>query len=56
VLRWDGVGTIEPGAHADLIVVDRDPLSVSVEDLPGTQVLHTLLGGATVLESGAVAL
>ena len=56
VLRWDGVGTIEPGAHADLIVVDRDPLSASVEDLPGTQVLHTLLGGATVLESGAVAL
>jgi predicted amidohydrolase YtcJ len=48
VLRWQGIGTIEAGHHADLVVVDRDPLTAPVEDLPGTHVLRTLLGGATV--------
>lgn len=48
VLRWDGIGSVEPGQHADLVVVDRDPLRCPVEDLPGTQVIATLLGGRTV--------
>jgi predicted amidohydrolase YtcJ len=52
VLRWQGIGTIEPGNHADLIVIDRDPLRAPVEELPGTRVLRTLLGGATVYEAG----
>jgi predicted amidohydrolase YtcJ len=53
VLRWEGVGTLTPGAHADLIVVDRDPLSTPLGALPATRVLHTLLAGATVFDSGA---
>jgi hypothetical protein len=48
VLRWDGIGSLEPGQHADLVVVDRDPLRCPVEDLPGTQVIATLVGGRTV--------
>jgi predicted amidohydrolase YtcJ len=48
VLRWEGIGSLEPGNHADLCVVDRDPLSCAVEDLPGTEVLAALLGGDTV--------
>ena len=28
VLGWDGIGTLAPGSHADLIVVDRDPLAL----------------------------
>ena len=28
VLRWEGVGTLAPGSHADLVVVDRDPLDL----------------------------
>jgi predicted amidohydrolase YtcJ len=52
VLRWEGIGTIEPGQHADVVVVDRDPLTAPVEELPGTRVLRTLLGGATVYEAG----
>ena len=28
VLQWEGIGTLAPGNHADLIVVDRDPLDV----------------------------
>ena len=56
VLRWEGVGTLEPGAHADAILVDRDPLSADLDALPDTRVLHTLLAGATVFDSGAVSL
>ena len=40
--------SIAPGGHADLIVVDRDPLTCPVEDLPGTEVLATALGGELV--------
>jgi len=54
VLRWDGVGTLANGNHADLIVVDRDPLACPVEDLPATRVLRTVLGGATVHDTGTL--
>ncbi|MFC3226337.1 amidohydrolase [Marinibaculum pumilum] len=48
VLRWPGLGTLAPGAHADVAVVDRDPLTCPVEDLPATQVLLTLSAGRPV--------
>jgi predicted amidohydrolase YtcJ len=59
VLGWDGVGTLAPGSHADLIVVDRDPRRCPLDELPETAVLLTLLGGRVVhdagkLESGAL--
>jgi hypothetical protein len=54
VLGWDGVGTLAPGSHADLVVVDRDPLSCPVEDLPGTRVLRTVLGGRAVYDAGVL--
>jgi len=54
VLGWEGVGTLRPGSHADLIVVDRDPLSCDLDALPGTQVLRTVFGGRTVYDSGAL--
>jgi predicted amidohydrolase YtcJ len=52
VLDWDGVGTLGPGSHADVIVVDRDPLRCPLDDLPGTTVLLTLLGGRVVHDAG----
>ena len=52
VLGWEGVGTLRPGNHADLIVVDRNPLTCDVDSLPGTQVLRTLFAGRTVYDSG----
>lgn len=48
VLRWEGIGSLEPGHHADLVIVDRDPLTCPVDDLPDTRVIATLLGGRTV--------
>ncbi len=48
VLRWEGIGSLEPGHHADLCILDRDPLTCPVEDLPATEVRATLLGGELV--------
>ena len=48
VLDWDGIGTLEPGQHADLVITDRDPLTCPLEELTGTQVTTTMLGGRTV--------
>jgi len=54
VLGWDGLGTLRPGHHADLIVVDRDPLGCRLEDLAATKVLRTVLGGEPVWDAGAL--
>lgn len=47
-IRWDGVGTLEPGSYGDLIVLDRDPLRCPVDELRDVRVLKTLLGGVVV--------
>jgi len=54
VLRWEGIGTLAPGNHADLIVVDRDPLQCRLEDLPATRVLATMLGGRGVFDGAGL--
>jgi predicted amidohydrolase YtcJ len=48
VLGWEGIGSLEPGQHADFVVVDRDPLTCPIEDLPETRVLATALAGSPV--------
>lgn len=53
-LGWPGVGTLTPGSHGDLIIVDRDPLTCPLADLPGTRVLRTVLAGRTVWDAGAL--
>ena len=45
VLRWEDIGTLTPGKHADLAIVDRNPLTCDVEAIGGTVVEATLLGG-----------
>jgi hypothetical protein len=54
VLGWEGVGTLRPGSHADLIVVDRNPLTCDLDALPGTKVLRTVFAGRTVFDAGAL--
>ena len=41
-------GTIEPGKLADLVLVDRDPLTCPDDDLRTTRVLWTMVGGKVV--------
>lgn len=52
VLDWNGIGTLEPGNHADLVIADRDILQCANQDLAATRVLRTVLGGQTVFDSG----
>lgn len=42
------LGSLEPGKCADLIVLDRDPLTIPEGDLPRTTVIRTMLGGEWV--------
>ena len=41
-------GTLEVGKLADLIVLDRDVLTCPVDDVRGTKVLRTIVGGKVV--------
>jgi predicted amidohydrolase YtcJ len=41
-------GTIEPGKLADLVLVDRDPLTCPTDELRTTQVVWTMVGGKVV--------
>ena len=46
----ENTGSIEKGKLADLILIDRDPLTCPIDDLAKTQVLKTWLGGRIVYE------
>ena len=41
-------GKLLPGYLADLVVLDRDPLTVDAEELPSLQVVATMVGGRWV--------
>jgi predicted amidohydrolase YtcJ len=41
-------GKLLPGYFADLVVLDRDPLAISPEELPEIEVVATMLGGRWV--------
>jgi predicted amidohydrolase YtcJ len=41
-------GKLLPGYHADLVVLDRDPVACAPEELPEVQVVATMLGGVWV--------
>ena len=47
-LKEKELGTIEPGKWADLILLDRDFLTVPTEEISRTQVLMTWVGGKVV--------
>ncbi len=51
VFMEDRVGSIEPGKLADFIVIDRDVMTCEANDILGTSVLRTVVGGETVYEA-----
>ena len=44
----EDAGRLVPGARADLVLVDRDPVAVATEELRSSQVLGTWIGGHRV--------
>jgi predicted amidohydrolase YtcJ len=44
----DRRGRLVPGQLADVVVLDRDPLAVPVDELPDIEVVATMLGGRWV--------
>ena len=52
VIGRPDLGTLASGQMADFIVVDRDPTTCRLEDLPSTRTLATSLGGRFVYDSG----
>ncbi len=45
VLDWPELGRLTPGSYADLAVVDRDPLTCALDDLPHVAVRATMTDG-----------
>ncbi len=45
-------GSIEPGKLADMVVLDRDILTVDPEEIIETKALMTIVGGEVVYERG----
>jgi len=46
--QQDKIGSLAPGMQADMVLVDRDVLTVSPEEMRDTKVLWTMIGGTTV--------
>jgi predicted amidohydrolase YtcJ len=46
--QQDKIGSLAPGMQADMVLVDRDLLTVSPEEMRDTKVLWTMIGGTTV--------
>ena len=44
-------GSLETGKYADLILVDRDPLTCPIDDIRQTKVLLTMIGGKVVWDA-----
>jgi predicted amidohydrolase YtcJ len=47
-VNLDSIGTIAPGKRADLVLVDRDVLTISPEKMRETKILWTMVAGKTV--------
>ena len=46
--QLDAIGTIAPGKQADLVLLDRDVMTVPAEELRDTKVLWTMVRGSVV--------
>jgi predicted amidohydrolase YtcJ len=46
--QLEKIGTIAPGKQADLVLLDRDVMTVPAEEFRDTKVLWTMVGGKTV--------
>ena len=45
-------GSIEVGKLADLVILDQNPLTAAIDDIPGIKVVETLKEGNTIYAAG----
>ena len=50
-MNLDSIGTIAPGKRADLVLLDRDVLTIPPEEMRDTRVLWTIVAGKTVYQA-----
>jgi predicted amidohydrolase YtcJ len=50
-MNRDDIGTIAPGKRADLVLLDRDVLTITPEEMRDTKVLWTIVAGKTVYQA-----
>jgi len=46
----DDIGTLEAGKFADLVVLDRDYLTIPVDDIRNVEAVMTMVGGEIVFQ------
>jgi predicted amidohydrolase YtcJ len=44
----DRIGSLAPGKRADLILIDRDVLTISSDEMHDAKILWTMVAGKTV--------
>ncbi|QND72882.1 amidohydrolase [Tardiphaga robiniae] len=54
VLDWPEIGTLRPRSYADLVVVDRDPITCPIEEIGSIKPMLTLFDGRVVHDSGVL--
>jgi predicted amidohydrolase YtcJ len=50
-MNMDSIGTIAPGKRADLVLLDRDVLTISPDEMRETKALWTMVAGETVYQA-----
>jgi predicted amidohydrolase YtcJ len=55
IFQEDHLGSIQPGKLADLVVVDRDYLTIPADQIKDIKVVMTLVGGRVVFDANAAA-
>ena len=55
IFQEDNLGSIQPGKLADLVVLDRDYLTVPADQIKDIRPLMTMVGGRIVYDAGAQA-
>jgi predicted amidohydrolase YtcJ len=54
IFQEDNLGSIQPGKLADLVVIDRDYLTVPADQIKDIKVIVTMVGGRVVRDANAV--
>lgn len=53
MFQEDRLGSLTPGKLADITVLDRDIMTVPDDQIPGTKVLYTIVGGVVAYQTPA---